>query len=46
MKGGDITKFADRWAWLERDMIPAFEKLDAATLRSLVQKPLADLAAR
>jgi hypothetical protein len=46
VKGGDITKFEDRWAWLERDMIPAFEKLDAAALRSLVQKPLADLAAR
>jgi hypothetical protein len=46
VKGGDITKFADRWAWLERDMIPAFERLDAATLGSLVQKPLADLAAR
>jgi hypothetical protein len=43
---GDITKFEDRWAWIEKDMFPAFERLDAATLRALVQKPLADLASR
>jgi Protein of unknown function (DUF2515) len=46
VKGGDITKFEDRWAWIEKDMFPALERLDAATLRALVQKPLADLASR
>jgi hypothetical protein len=42
--GGDITKFEDRWKWLEADMIPAFEKLDPATLQRLVTKPLDELA--
>jgi hypothetical protein len=44
--GGDITKFDDRWKWLEKDMIPAFEKLDPTTLQNLVQKPLGELADR
>jgi hypothetical protein len=42
--GGDITKFEDRWKWLKEDMIPAFEKLDAATLQALVKKSLDELA--
>jgi hypothetical protein len=44
--GGDITVFKDRWKWLTEDMIPAFEALDRARLRSLVQKSLGDLADR
>lgn len=42
--GGDITKFEDRWKWLEKDMIPAFEKLDPATLERLVNRSLDELA--
>jgi hypothetical protein len=44
--GGDITKFEHRWKWLEKDMIPAFEKLDPATLQRLVNKSLDELANR
>jgi hypothetical protein len=46
VRGGDITKFNDRWKWLKADMIPAFEKLDRATLDRLVQKSLDELADR
>jgi hypothetical protein len=42
--GGDITKFEDRWKWLEKDMIPAFEKLDRKSLERLVNKSLDELA--
>jgi hypothetical protein len=44
--GGDITKFEDRWKWLEQDMIPAFERLDPAELQRLVKKSLEGLANR
>jgi len=44
--GGDITKFEDRWKWLEKDMIPAYEKLDPAELQRLVKKSLGELADR
>jgi len=44
--GGDITKFEDRWKWLEKDMIPAYEKLDPAELQRLVKKSLNELADR
>jgi hypothetical protein len=43
---GDITNFNDRWKWLKEDMIPAFEKLDRATLDRLVKKSLNELADR
>jgi hypothetical protein len=46
VSGGDITKFNDRWKWLKEDMIPAFEKLDRATLERLVNKSLDELADR
>jgi hypothetical protein len=46
VSSGDITKFEDRWKWLATDMIPAFEKLDPATLQMLVQKSLGELANR
>jgi hypothetical protein len=42
--GGDITVFKDRWTWLLKDMIPAFQQLDDATLQALVQKSLDELA--
>lgn len=44
--GGDITKFDDRWKWLESDMIPAFEKLKPDELERLVKKSLGELANR
>lgn len=44
--GGDITKFEDRWKWLEKDMIPAYEKLDPIELQRLVKKSLGELADR
>lgn len=44
--GGDITTFEDRWKWLEKDMIPAYEKLDPAELQRLVKKSLGELADR
>jgi hypothetical protein len=43
--GGDITVFADRWKWIETDMLPAYEGLTPARRRQLVNTPLADLAA-
>jgi hypothetical protein len=46
VSGGDITKFNDRWKWLKEDMIPAFKKLDRATLERLVNKSLDELADR
>jgi uncharacterized protein DUF2515 len=46
VKDGDITNFDDRWKWLQKDMIPAFEKLDPATLERLVNLPLEELAKR
>jgi hypothetical protein len=42
--GGDITVFQDRWTWLLKDMIPAFQQLDEATLQALVKKSLGELA--
>ena len=45
VEDGDITTFADRWKWLEKDMIPAFEKLPPDRLRELVRKRLDELAA-
>jgi Domain of unknown function (DUF4157) len=42
--GGDITTFEDRWKWLEKDMIPAFEKLDPIELQRLAKKSLDELA--
>ncbi|GAA2758887.1 DUF4157 domain-containing protein [Actinopolymorpha rutila] len=44
--GGDITRFEDRWKWLEKDMIPAYEKLSPAELERLVRKSLGELADR
>lgn len=44
--GGDITVFADRWKWIETDMLPAYETLTPARRRQLVNAPLADLAAQ
>ena len=44
--GGDLTVFADRWKWIETDMLPAYERLTAGRRRQLVNTPLADLAAR
>ncbi|WP_410672206.1 hypothetical protein [Amycolatopsis sp. cmx-4-68] len=43
--GGDITVFADRWRWIETDMVPAYERLTPGWRRRLVNTPLADLAA-
>ena len=42
--GGDITVFADRWKWIETDMLPAYERLTPGRRRQLVNTPLADLA--
>lgn len=44
--GGDITVFADRWKWIETDMLPAYERLTSERRRQLVNTPLADLADR
>lgn len=44
--GGDITVFADRWKWIETDMLPAFERLTPQRRRQLVNTPLTDLADR
>ncbi|WP_284740172.1 hypothetical protein [Amycolatopsis sp. RTGN1] len=44
--GGDITVFADRWKWIETDMLPAYEGLTPSRRRQLVDAPLADLADR
>jgi hypothetical protein len=44
--GGDITVFADRWKWIETDMLPAYERLTPERRRQLVNTPLTDLAAR
>jgi hypothetical protein len=44
--GGDITKFEDRWKWIEQDMLPAFEKLGGPDLERLVRKSLGELADR
>ncbi|HKN55951.1 MAG TPA: hypothetical protein VJX66_25880, partial [Amycolatopsis sp.] len=43
---GDITVFADRWKWIETDMLPAYEGLTPQRRRQLVNTPLADLAKR
>jgi hypothetical protein len=42
--GGDITVFADRWRWIETDMLPAYERLTPGRRRRLVNTPLAELA--
>jgi hypothetical protein len=42
--GGDITVFSDRWKWIEKDMVPAFERLSLSSLRWLVNPPLEQLA--
>ena len=44
--GGDLTVFADRWKWIEADMLPVYERLAPGRRRQLVNTPLADLAAR
>jgi hypothetical protein len=44
--GGDLTVFADRWKWIETDMLPAYERLTPGRRRQLVNTPLVDLAAR
>ncbi|GAA5165286.1 MULTISPECIES: hypothetical protein [Amycolatopsis] len=41
---GDITVFADRWRWIEADMLPAYRRLTPQRRRQLVRLPLADLA--
>jgi len=44
--GGDLTLFADRWKWIETDMLPAYERLTPQRRRQLVNTPLTDLAER
>lgn len=44
--GGDITVFADRWKWIETDMLPAYLRLTPERRRQLVKHPLIDLAKR
>lgn len=44
--GGDLTVFADRWKWIETDMLPAYERLTPDRRRQLVNTPLAELADR
>ncbi|MDN3522548.1 hypothetical protein [Halomonas ramblicola] len=44
--GGEITRFPDRWRWIERDMLPAYEGLSGERRRQLVNTTLNDLAAR
>ena len=44
--GGDLTVFADRWKWIETDMLPAYEALTPEYRRTLVATPLAQLATR
>lgn len=44
--GGDITIFNDRWSWITKDMIPAFERLSPSYLKQLVNLPLEHLARR
>lgn len=44
--GGDITNFVDRWKWIDKDMLPAYQQLTPADRTTLINEPLDDLAAR
>jgi hypothetical protein len=44
--GGDVTKFQDRWQWIETDMLPAYQQLSPDYRTTLINEPLEDLAAR
>lgn len=44
--GGDITLLADRWKWIETDMLPAYQRLTPERRRKLVNHPLTELANR
>ena len=40
---GDLTKFKDRWKWIETDMLPAWIKLKPTLKEDLVSLPIEDL---
>jgi hypothetical protein len=44
--GGDVTKFQDRWQWIETDMLPSYQQLTPDYRTTLINEPLEDLATR
>jgi hypothetical protein len=43
---GDVTKFEDRWRWIENQMLPEYRALGDDYTRTLVSQPLDQLAKR